>query len=213
MTSVLERTPFQFKEIKTRESLAALRAQIGTKAETPPSPPPLIVTEPKIQLTSFEDVQTTAKDVPAEDNLYELARTLQVSLDSERDLILLGGGGMSTSNSQDLLSTSPIFGYVLEDNPNSISSPSPDNDNYGLDLSLTEGFRHGISNINYDFDVSDHSAENSVAEGGPVAIAPPTDLFANKTLIEDSPKDVLLPSPLQPTSLLDAGKQSDPAVK
>lgn len=146
-------------------------------------------------------------DTGPKENLYELAKTLQVSLENERDLIMLGGGagagaggGLSASNSQDLLSTaSPIFGYntfeMVDDNLNSVSSPDNEEEDYGLDQSLTDDFRHGITNINYDFDFSDQSAENSVAEG---CKGEGADLLTSKMLIEESPKDELLPSPLVP---------------
>lgn len=162
--------------------------------------------DPTIQLTSCETLEMELDTGPKE-NLYELAKTLQVSLENERDLIMLGGGagagaggGLSASNSQDLLSTaSPIFGYntfeMVDDNLNSVSSPDNEEEDYGLDQSLTDDFRHGITNINYDFDFSDQSAENSVAEGGKGEGA---DLLTSKMLIEESPKDELLPSPLVP---------------
>lgn len=211
VSSVLERTPFQFKEIKTRESLAAIRAQrkaaaadsVAVASEVILNKEDQVKSDPTIQLTSCEDPLDMDLNPGPQENLYELAKTLQVSLENERDLILLGGGGggaggLSASNSQDLLSTaSPIFGYntfeMVDDHLNSISSPDNDEEDYGLDQSLTEDFRHGITNINYDFDVcSDQSAENSVAEGGK------GDLLTSKMLIEESPKDELLPSPLVP---------------
>lgn len=224
VASCLERTPFQFKEIQTRESLAAQRAQRGTeaaksKANNSQSPPSLVIDAPvqllnPVTTTADNDKIMAVSDTsdpnqPPSENLYQLAKTLQVSLENERDLIMLGGG-MSASNSQDLLSTaSPIFGYstfeMVDDNLNSISSPDNEEDYEGLDQSLTEDFRHGITNINYDFDVSDHSAENSVAEG---LKQPKRDrealtldmLTSSKTLIEDSPKEHL-PSPLLPTTV------------
>lgn len=168
-----------------------------------------------IKFTSVEEEAPPLEkgDGETKDNLYELAKTLQVSLESERDLIVLGGAsgnelGMSASNSQDLLSTaSPIFGYntfeLNEENVNSISSPDNDEEeeDYGLDQSLTEDFRHGITNINYDFDVSDQSAENSVAVDQLIGGAAPQDSHSGRMLIEDSPKDVLLPTPLLPVAL------------
>lgn len=104
---------------------------------------------------------------------------------------------MSASNSQDILSTaSPIFGYnTFERVEDRQQDEDDDDDDYGLDQSLTEDYRHGITNINYDFDVSDQSAENSVNE------PERQDLLTSKMLIEESPKDVLLPSPLQPTAV------------
>lgn len=205
VSGVLERTPFHFKEVKTRESLAERRSH---KADNAASESPkdewegaVAHTRPMIQFSSLEDSALPVAEAPSESfqgNLYDLAKTLQVSLDSERDLIVLGGGGgLSASNSQDLLLTaSPIFGYKVEDNLNSLSSPDNEETEYGLDQSLTEDFRHGITNINYDFDLSDHSAENSVAAP---ALCPDKLLLTSRTLIEDSPNDELLPQPMLPT--------------
>lgn len=219
----MERTPYVFNDIKTREILSALREekkQLGlSRATLDPSTlrstaeAGNIIMDSVPKLTAFSSVTVTE---PPKEDLYALAKTLQESLESDRDLILLGGGGsgtgMSASNSQDLLSTaSPIFGYntfeMVDDNLNSVSSPDEE-DEFGLDNSLTDDFRNGISNINYDFDVSDHSAENSVAldesQGvkmdRPLEINLTGNLQINKTLIEDSPMEDTLPSPLQPTS-------------
>lgn len=219
----LQMTPYTFKPIHTRESLAAERARRkaegGVSAAAAEQAPMIKFTsvDEEEQEEEFQELQQKVLPQQPNENLFELAKTLQVSLENERDLIVLGAaagtGGdgcvsMSASNSQDLLLTaSPIFGYhpyeVPEDALNS-SVSSPDNDDqeeYGLDRSLTEDFRHGITNINYDFDVSDHSAENSVAvDVRPILDIPAPDaLLSSRMLIEDSPKDVQLPSPILPT--------------
>lgn len=204
VSAVLERAPFEYKPIHTRESLAEKRAQLKGQGNCVRDEEP----GPMIKFTSFEEdcpaVVNNTKEGP-ESTVYDLAKTLQVSLDSERDLIVLAGasgGGLSASNSQDLLSTaavSPIFSYLAEDQINALSSPDNEDDDYGLDQSLTEDFRHGITNINYDFDLSDHSAENSVAASESCKAADELLLTSNRTLIEDSPKDGLLPTPLLPT--------------
>lgn len=206
VTAVLERAPFEYKPIHTRESLAEKRAQLKGQVTGA-----ILRNEepgPMIKFTSFEEdcpaVENNTKDAP-ESTVYDLAKTLQVSLESERDLIVLAGasgGGLSASNSQDLLSTaaaSPIFSYLADDQITALSSPDNEDDDYGLDQSLTEDFRHGITNINYDFDLSDHSAENSVAASESCKVADELLLTSNRTLIEDSPKDGLLPTPLLPT--------------
>ena len=198
VADVLERTPFQFKEFHTRDSLAKERARRKEHGITPEANDEASNAQgPMIRFTSFEE----SIQEPPKENLYELANTLRVSLENERDLIVLGntsgGGEMSASHSQDLLSSaSPLFGYIEENLNSSSTSPDNDEDIYGLDQSLTEDFRHGITNINYDFDVSDHSAENSVSLPLPSS-AGPDELLSSRLLIEDSP-DVLLPSPLQP---------------
>ncbi|XP_055376919.1 rab5 GDP/GTP exchange factor [Condylostylus longicornis] len=60
-------------------------------------------------------------------------------------------GNMPNSDSGDLLFSSPIFNYTPFDN-------TPD------DLLNVTDFTGGISNINYDFDLSDYSGENSLNE-------------------------------------------------
>lgn len=204
MSSCLENTPYIFSVITTRESLVILREErkLATRYERPHR-------LNNIQMNSAvksepTNNRITVTEEPKED-LYVLAKTLQESLESDRDLILLGGAGtssMSASNSLDLLSTaSPIFGYNVDDNLNSISSP--DDDEYDLDTSLTDDFRNGISNINYDFDVSDPSAV-ALDDTTNVDRQPKTiligDLLWNKILIEHSPIEDTLPSPLVPNT-------------
>lgn len=196
VADILARTPFTIKEFHTRETLAAHHLQ--NKGSTKQ-----VVTIPTItQMLGTDDGAQPLMDCGEDkENLYELAKTLQISLESEQDLILLGGGGtmdgLTASNSQDILSsTSPIFGYHSCDVSGDLALSSPDNkeepdDNYGFDQSLVEDFRHGITNINYDFDVSDHSADHSTA-------AESEELLSKRLLIEESPKDILLPSPLIP---------------
>lgn len=217
VADVLQRTPYTFKAINTRESLAAERARKKAEGVTAEQAPVIKFTSvDEEEEVEVQGLQQKVLPQPNE-NLFELAKTLQVSLENERDLIVLGGAGggtsggdgcasMSASNSQDLLLTaSPIFGYhpyeVPDDALNSVSSPDNDEEEYGLDQSLTEDFRHGITNINYDFDVSDHSAENSVAvDGRPILDIPEPDApLSSRMLIEDSPKDMQLPSPILPT--------------
>lgn len=203
--------------IKTREILGALREErklLGATRSSSIESSQIITTDVLLSMDEpFKDVTVTA---PPKEDLYALAKTLQESLESDRDLILLGASapGLSASNSQDLLSTaSPIFGYnafeMGDDQLNSISSP--EEDDYGLDHSLTDDFRNGISNINYDFDVSDHSAEDSVVpQAGRPQLIDLTggDLVTNKTLIEDSPMEDTLPSPLLPITVVKPGSSS-----
>lgn len=70
---------------------------------------------------------------------------------------LPGYGRLSASNSADILSASPIFNYNTFDTHSLDDLATPDE--FG-----SVNFIHGLTNINYDFDLSDCSAENSVAE-------------------------------------------------
>uniref|UniRef100_U5EY36 Putative rab guanine nucleotide exchange factor gef 1 n=1 Tax=Corethrella appendiculata TaxID=1370023 RepID=U5EY36_9DIPT len=128
---------------------------------------------------------------------------------------------ISASNSADLLSASPLFDYNTFDTQSLDELATPDE-------FLRQDFIRGIRNINYDFDFSDNSGENSVAEDtepspaqpqqtqkinhddlnefDPLATKSATNLAlpsaeetAAKTLIDDeSPRALLLESPLKP---------------
>lgn len=129
---------------------------------------------------------------------------------------------LSTSNSADLLSISPIFGKTFDSQSlESISTPADDD------------LIRGIRNINYDIDFSD-SPENSLAEeiaeirkysgiikeveentGGGVKMSKsdleefdplmskekqePAETNLTRSLIDDSPNDLLLENPLLPS--------------
>ncbi len=80
--------------------------------------------------------------------VQDLSGTL---LDVEKEE--LRTGMLSTSNSTDILSISPIFGKPAYDSQSLDSLVTPDQE-----------MIRGIRNINYDIDFSDPSAENSVAE-------------------------------------------------
>jgi hypothetical protein len=131
-------------------------------------------------------------------------------------------GLLSTSNSTDLLSISPIFGKTFDaESIDSLSTPADDD------------LIKGIRNINYDIDFSD-SPENSLAEeiaeirkyagiasevaktteGGGVTMSKsdleefdplmskdkqePLENNLTRSLIDDSPNDLLLENPLLP---------------
>lgn len=72
----------------------------------------------------------------------------------------------STQQSGDLLFASPIFNYTFDTN-SLLDEPSDSTD----DLLLTAEFRGGLTNINYDFDLSDHSNDNSVVEDVKINLA------------------------------------------
>lgn len=63
-------------------------------------------------------------------------------------------------NSTDLLFASPIFNYTPFDTSSLDGGETPDD----LLSTTTSEFKGGLTNINYDFDLSDLSGENSVAE-------------------------------------------------
>lgn len=130
-----------------------------------------------------------------------------------------------SSNSADILSSSPLFDYSSYDTRSLDDLMTPDDPN---------PFPHGLANINYDFDISDNSDENStmnsisypqnsftkhddstslaldeLTEFDPLANK--TDFTSQQMVITDhqnksvsildgesSPSDVLLPVPLQP---------------
>uniref|UniRef100_A0A182KCQ3 Rab5 GDP/GTP exchange factor n=1 Tax=Anopheles christyi TaxID=43041 RepID=A0A182KCQ3_9DIPT len=122
-------------------------------------------------------------------------------------------GAMSASNSADLLSASPSFDYNNIFDAQSLDGLATPDD-------LATDFIRGIRNINYDFDFSDHSGDNSTAEDAdprasfkPVPPIPeptkpftPFDLEEFDPLLQKDgagssvrrPAEPLLPLPLQP---------------
>uniref|UniRef100_A0A182QZG9 Rab5 GDP/GTP exchange factor n=1 Tax=Anopheles farauti TaxID=69004 RepID=A0A182QZG9_9DIPT len=128
--------------------------------------------------------------------------------------------GMSASNSADLLSASPSFDYNNIFDAQSLDGLATPDD-------LATDFIRGIRNINYDFDFSDHSGENSTADefdtrglkfNAVPSVAPPAkpvtpfDLEEFDPLLrkDDSaihrPAEPLLPLPLQPSASVGASK-------
>ncbi|XP_053675406.1 rab5 GDP/GTP exchange factor [Anopheles nili] len=120
--------------------------------------------------------------------------------------------GMSASNSADLLSASPSFDYNNIFDAQSMDGLTTPDD-------LATDFIRGIRNINYDFDFSDHSGDNSTTEDfdprglmkpNPNArSAPPTishfdleefDPLLRRTEAVVRPAEPLLPLPLQPAT-------------
>lgn len=70
---------------------------------------------------------------------------------------------LRTIGSGDFLSPSPIFGLDSFDTQSLDELNTPDD--YGA-----EQFAHGLTNVNYDIDLSDLSAENSAAEDIPLSV-------------------------------------------
>lgn len=151
-------------------------------------------------------------NVKTDQNLINLAENLKDTLSTSPS------GRMSTSNSADLLYSSPIFNYNPFDTNSLDELATPE------DFLNPTDFTGGLTNINYDFDLSDISGENSVAEDvNPVTKldleefdpllkklesdsateVESLDRIENdkpKSLIEsDSPSEILLPSPIKPT--------------
>lgn len=90
-------------------------------------------------------------------NFDSLVKNLSETLEKDSRLTPTAGV-LSTSNSADLLSISPIFGkssYDTQSIDDSLATPD--------DLTRQD-FIRGIRNINYDIDFSDPSAENSAAD-------------------------------------------------
>lgn len=115
----------------------------------------------------------------------------------------------------DLQFTSPIFNYTPFDAISLLEDHSDSTDDYLISTDL----RGGLTNVNYDFDLSEHSGENSVTEDlklnleefDPLAQKSSTEsdlqvvvqdgsTVGRSLLDSDSPTNgTLLPSPLKPT--------------
>ncbi|XP_061401056.1 rab5 GDP/GTP exchange factor [Musca vetustissima] len=125
---------------------------------------------------------------------------------------------MSNQSNNDLLFASPIFNYTPFDDRSHLM---PDDLLLTTDdLLLTAEFRGGLTNINYDFDLSDNSNDNSTAEDVKINLAEFDPLAASEaaattaattlasfnerpnytpSLLDDSPaNESRLPSPLKP---------------
>lgn len=180
--------------------------------------------------TAFTEViRESLTNITDEPRMISLANNLSETLAIEAAIGGVGsdtggGGGcghyLSNSNSVDLLSASPIFNYSPFDTQSLDELATPDD-------FTPINFIHGLTNINYDFDLSDHSGENSVAddfkgssgdnkkidldEFDPLiekdtkskalslcCISDGNQAAASASLIDDSPNDIVLQSPLKP---------------
>uniref|UniRef100_A0A1L8DVM8 Putative vacuolar assembly/sorting protein vps9 n=1 Tax=Nyssomyia neivai TaxID=330878 RepID=A0A1L8DVM8_9DIPT len=237
VSEVINRTPLVLKPIHTRQNLSANRKNItnpdhatgghfqanlmsALKLDDTKAPKLKVETVSGMPLTSVDEIL----DKVEQPELETLARNLTDTLETNKIDGMLGAT-ISASNSTDLLSASPIFGYSSFD-VNSLDGLATPEDFIPMD------FRHGLTNINYDFDFSDNSAENSVAEdiAGEVraslpvsrsdleefdpllakeeASSPPKELklpevdSMKRSIIDagDSPNEIFLPSPLKPTA-------------
>ncbi len=145
---------------------------------------------------------TTVSPINTKPDLLNLIDNLIVDQPNASDVLTI-----TDNNSMDILSTPPNLNFdsFMDEllTPDEFSS---------LNLS------GGLTNINYDFDISDASAENSVTDDiqGSTSLGPTLDEFDpllndsnkcspvemdTKNLMDggDSPRDTMLPSPLKPT--------------
>lgn len=241
VAEVLERTPLVLKPIRTPRRLEKRNAQL-VKAnsdhqtadgghfqsnlvaaikvcdvEGPDSKPKSAIEPSQAPQTNFDDLVK---------NLSDTLVAPLVSVECEKDPLLVPSpfSGMSASNSADLLSASPVFDYNKVFDTQSLDEIATPDD-------LARNFIRGIRNINYDFDFSDHSGENSVAEEletkpdsntthiskfdldqfdplivkdreeklSPLPLQSVNAGTGNNLLDEDSPRALLLESPIKPT--------------
>lgn len=250
VNEVLERTPFVVKPIKTKQTLLSGTARKRLSSGDPAIlPPPLIPTavsttsnqpaltnfQANLVSTQFGLGDNSQKPFPAppstkpsslHDQLIPSVTSLSSNLTETLNIIPSTSGRLSTSNSADLLSASPIFNYSPFDAQSLNELVTPDDF-----PPTTDYIPGGLTNINYDFDLSDYSAENSVADELDLSAQPPgSDLLfdsnpntngqelpripldfklgelaigigATASLLDggDSPGETLLPSPLKPT--------------
>lgn len=186
VAEVLQRTPLIIKPIKTPPKILRkinLPHQAGHFQAN------------LVSALKFDDLSNKGKPtisgIPEEDNnLANLAQNLTETLSNDFGLLI-------NSNSTDQLTASPIFGYRNYDQQSFDELATPDD-------YQSISFTHGLTNINYDFDLSDLSGENSVAdEFDPLIKKEKLSLNTNEmtgSLMDagDSPNEVLLPSPIKP---------------
>lgn len=161
----------------------------------------------EVESTETKNKSSIEVTIVPQTNFDELVKNLSdtlvaplVAVECGKDLIPSPLPGMSASNSADLLSASPIFDYNKVFDTQSLDEIATPDD-------LAHTFIKGIRNINYDFDFSDHSAENSVADdvdqkpsSAAVASVSRFDLDEFDPLIAKERADKVSPLPLQPTT-------------
>lgn len=129
--------------------VSAIGPTVGKQSKLQPSnlPRALTIAEPEPQNIANQSVD--------EPDMIKLANNLTetLTIDAAQSV----AGGLSASNSTDLLSASPIFNYSPFDTHSLDELATPDE-------FAPINFINGLTNINYDFDLSDYSADNSVAE-------------------------------------------------
>lgn len=237
VAEVLERTPLVLQPIRTPRRLEKRNAQLFSSAGSAQQQSSdsghfqsNLVSAIKVGEVGVPDskpkssIEPTSAAVPGtggpppQTNFDDLVKNLSDTLapplvsvgDDRSGLIPSPYSGMSASNSADLLSASPIFDYNKVFDTQSLDEIATPDD-------MAHTFIRGIRNINYDFDFSDHSGENSVAEDQPKPVVrfdleefdplipkastlPLEPTATGGTLLdEDSPRALLLESPLKPT--------------
>ncbi|XP_055619054.1 rab5 GDP/GTP exchange factor [Toxorhynchites rutilus septentrionalis] len=243
VAEVLERTPLVLKPIRTPRRLEKRNAQLFNPVSDQQTSEgghfkSNLVTAIKVGEENGSDEKPKSSgetsQMPQQTNIDDLVKNLSdslvaplVSVECEKDPLLVPSPylGMSASNSADLLSSSPVFDYNKVFDTQSLDDiATPDE--------LASNFIKGIRNINYDFDFSDHSGDNSVAEeldARASVSAPPVSMYdleefdplitknreeklsslplqstsvnptpAGNILDEDSPRALLLESPIKP---------------
>lgn len=216
VTEVLDRTPLVLQPIRTPRRLEKRNAQIFSSASGQQQPVDgghfqsnlmAAMKVGNVESTDTKNKSTIEVTVAPQTDFDELVKNLSdtlvaplVAVGSEKDLIPSPLPGMSASNSADLLSASPIFDYNKVFDTQSLDEIATPDD-------LAHTFIKGIRNINYDFDFSDHSGENSVADevdhknsSTVVTSVNRLDLDEFDPLIAKERADKVSPLPLQSTS-------------
>ncbi|XP_058833339.1 rab5 GDP/GTP exchange factor [Topomyia yanbarensis] len=242
VADVLERTPLVLKPIRTPRRLEK-RSMLPSPTSSSQQSIDVghfqsnLVTAIKSGDVEYDESKTKASIDPnstPQTNFDDLVKNLSdalavplVSVECEKGTPLVPSpfSGMSASNSTDLLSASPVFDYNRVFDTQSLDEIATPDD-------MAHSFIRGIRNINYDFDFSDHSGENSVAEDAgmnptsttkaqiskydleefdpllakereeklsPLPLRPPSVASGGNLLDEDSPRALLLESPIKPT--------------
>lgn len=187
MNTVLQRTPFELKEIKTLESLRSSLLPSSIKNKLPLDRPAnsnnnnsgghfksnLVSSMAAINLKSKESAFPFALEPEAgAESVIEptviVDETLAMANPLVKNLDPFGGGSdmllptlgdpMKSSPTVDYLSVSPSF------DPCSLSFDNQSFDETTPDEFAPINYLKGITNINYDFTFSDNSAENSISE-------------------------------------------------
>lgn len=216
VTEVLDRTPLVLQPIRTPRRLEKRNAQVFSSASGQQHPVDgghfqsnlmAAITVSDVESTDKKKKSTIEVTVVPQTNFDELVKNLSdtlvaplIAVESNKDLIPSPLPGMSASNSADLLSASPIFDYNKVFDTQSLDDIATPDD-------LAHTFIKGIRNINYDFDFSDHSGENSVADevtnkpsSAAKASASRFDLDEFDPLIAKEQADKVPPLPLQSTA-------------
>lgn len=228
VTEVLNRTPLVLKPIQTPNSLQSgamgHRSSLASKASEHPKKLISIGSDDQPDISSTTTAPTTSipnyastshflagashctsvSPINTKPDLLNLIDNLIVNQPNVSDMLPIGD-----NSATDILSTPPNLNFdsFLDELLTPDEFPS---------LNLMNG---GLTNINYDFDISDASAENSVTDDNQKSVSlgltldefdpllndseksSPVDMDTTTNLMDggDSPGDTLLPSPLKPT--------------